>query len=84
MPNPKRRHSKARRDKRRAHDALRVPQTTLCPNCREPRMPHRVCPKCGYYKGRQVVQVEETYYNGPFVRIAPKSAIRGCAECDAD
>lgn len=60
MPNPKRRHSKARRDKRRAHDALRVPQTNLCPNCREPRMPHRVCPKCGYYKGREVIQVEQT------------------------
>jgi large subunit ribosomal protein L32 len=60
MPNPKRRHSKARRGKRRAHDALRVPQTTLCPNCQEPRMQHRVCPKCGYYKGREVVQVEQT------------------------
>ena len=35
MPNPKRRHSKARRGKRRAHDALRAPQTTLCPNCQE-------------------------------------------------
>ena len=52
--------SASRRNMRRAHDALRVPQTTLCPNCREPRLPHRVCPKCGYYKGRQVVQVEET------------------------
>ena len=60
MPNPKRRHSKARRGKRRAHDALRAPQTTLCPNCQEPRMQHRVCPKCGYYKDRQVVQVEQT------------------------
>ena len=52
MPNPKRRHSKSRRGKRRAHDALRVPQTVVCPNCQEPRMPHRVCPKCGFYKGR--------------------------------
>ncbi|HKG48351.1 MAG TPA: 50S ribosomal protein L32 [Pyrinomonadaceae bacterium] len=60
MPNPKRRHSKARRDKRRAHDALRAPQTNLCPNCREPRMPHRVCPKCGFYNGREVVQVEQS------------------------
>jgi len=39
MPNPKRRHSKARTGKRRAHDALRVPQTGTCPNCQEPRMP---------------------------------------------
>jgi large subunit ribosomal protein L32 len=59
MPNPKRRHSKARRGKRRAHDALRAPQTVLCPNCQEPRMQHRVCPKCGYYKGREIVQVEQ-------------------------
>jgi large subunit ribosomal protein L32 len=32
----------------------------LCPNCQEPRMQHRVCPKCGYYKGREIVQVEQT------------------------
>lgn len=59
MPNPKRRHSKARTRKRRAHDALRAPQTSLCPNCQEPRMSHRVCPKCGHYKGREVVKVEQ-------------------------
>ncbi len=57
MPNPKRRHSKARTGKRRAHDALRAPQTTVCPNCQEPRLPHRVCPKCGHYKGREIVRV---------------------------
>jgi len=59
MPNPKRRHSKSRRNKRRAHDALRTPSLSLCPNCQEPRLPHRVCPKCGYYKGRVVVRVEQ-------------------------
>lgn len=60
MPNPKRRHSKARRDKRRAHDALATPTLSLCPNCQEPKMPHRVCPSCGYYKGREVVETEQT------------------------
>ena len=59
MPNPKRRHSKARKNKRRAHDALRAPQTSLCPNCQEPRQPHRVCPKCGFYKNRQVIRIEQ-------------------------
>ena len=44
MPNPKRRHSKARRDKRRAHDALTPPALSDCPNCHEaeaaaPRLP---------------------------------------------
>jgi large subunit ribosomal protein L32 len=59
MPNPKRRHSRARRDKRRAHDALSRPAVSRCSNCDEARLPHRVCPHCGYYKGREVVEVTE-------------------------
>jgi large subunit ribosomal protein L32 len=59
MPNPKRRHSKARRDKRRAHDHLTAPGLSLCPNCHEPKLAHRVCPRCGHYKGKQVIGVEE-------------------------
>jgi large subunit ribosomal protein L32 len=55
MPNPKRRHSKARRDKRRAHDALTAPSMSECPNCHEAKLPHRVCPHCGYYKGKQAI-----------------------------
>jgi large subunit ribosomal protein L32 len=60
MPNPKRRHSKARRDRRRAHDALPQPATSTCPNCGEAKIPHRACAKCGYYRGRQVVEGTET------------------------
>jgi large subunit ribosomal protein L32 len=60
MPNPKRRHSKARRDKRRAHDALERPATSTCPNCGEVKMPHRACPKCGHYRGRQVIEGTES------------------------
>jgi len=58
MPNPKHRHSKARRDKRRAHDFLTAPSLSECPNCHEPKMPHRVCPHCGHYKGKEVVDVK--------------------------
>jgi large subunit ribosomal protein L32 len=60
MPNPKRRHSKARRDKRRTHDALSVPATSVCPACHEAKAPHRVCPHCGTYRGRQVIEVAKT------------------------
>jgi large subunit ribosomal protein L32 len=59
MPNPKRRHSKSRRDKRRAHDALEKKALSQCPNCHQPKNPHRVCPNCGYYKGTQVMEVKE-------------------------
>jgi len=58
MPNPKRRHSKARRDKRRAHDFLTAASLSECPNCHEPKMPHRVCPHCGHYKGKEVINVK--------------------------
>jgi large subunit ribosomal protein L32 len=59
MPNPKRRHSKSRRNKRRAHDFLAVPATSECPNCHQSKMPHRACPHCGYYAGREVIEVRE-------------------------
>lgn len=60
MPNPKHRHSKARRDRRRAHDHLQPPAQSECPSCHQPKLPHRVCPSCGMYQGRQVLSVEET------------------------
>ena len=59
MPNPKRRHSKARTGNRRAHDALSAPMMSECPNCKEKKMPHRACLKCGHYKGREVLAVKE-------------------------
>ncbi len=59
MPNPKRRHSKSRRNKRRAHDFLQARSPSECPNCHESKMPHRACPHCGYYAGREVIEVRE-------------------------
>ena len=58
MPNPKRRHSKARRDRRRTHDALTPPALSECPNCHQMRRPHHACPHCGRYKGREVIATE--------------------------
>ncbi len=58
MAVPKRRMSKARRDKRRANWKLTVPGMVECPQCHEVKLPHRACPHCGYYKNRAVVAVE--------------------------
>ncbi len=54
MPNPKRRHSKTRTSKRRTHDSLSAVTTGLCPQCKDAKAPHRICPHCGFYGGRQV------------------------------
>ncbi len=59
MATPKRKKSKAKRDKRRSHLALSAPGLYRCPNCDELTEPHRVCSHCGYYKGRSVIEVEE-------------------------
>jgi large subunit ribosomal protein L32 len=58
MQAPKRRTSKSKRDKRRAHDALRPVNVASCARCGEPTLPHRVCPRCGVYRGRQLVEAE--------------------------
>ncbi len=60
MPNPKRRHSKSRRDKRRTHYKASVPSFGKCPNCHNLKPNHAVCPDCGYYNGRVMVRTNET------------------------
>src|SRR5436305_1658634 len=57
MAVPKRRTSAAKRDKRRAHDALQAPHVIACPQCGEATHRHRACPHCGTYRGRKVVDV---------------------------
>lgn len=59
VPQPKRKHSKGRRDRRRAHDALIVENLVQCSNCGEMRRPHSVCPSCGHYQGREIISSEE-------------------------
>jgi large subunit ribosomal protein L32 len=59
MALPKRKHSKSRRDKRRsANSKLFAANLSICPQCRKLRLPHRVCPFCGYYNGKPVVILE--------------------------
>ncbi|HOC23390.1 MAG TPA: 50S ribosomal protein L32 [Anaerolineaceae bacterium] len=58
-PLPKRKSTSGRRDRRRAHDALKARNSVNCPNCGEPRLPHHVCPNCGYYQGREVLIISK-------------------------
>lgn len=55
MPHePKKRHSRARQGKRRAAIKLALPRLVICLNCKQSRLPHVVCPHCGFYKGQEI------------------------------
>lgn len=59
MANPTHRHSKARRDKRRANWKGTMPNLVICPECKEVKESHRVCFSCGSYNGRKVLEIIE-------------------------
>lgn len=60
MAVPKRKTSKQRKNKRRA-SSYRLNKATVveCPNCHEMKLPHRVCPSCGHYAGKEIVTEAE-------------------------
>src|SRR4029078_10430577 len=93
MPNPKHKHSRARRDKRRTQK-LRVtpPGMSVCPQCHELKLPHYTCLNCGTYKGKAVIQVEEVKTARPArirysseahsKRSGVQRAVAVCARCE--
>lgn len=59
MGTPKKKFSKSRRDKRAANWKVAPPAVEECPHCHRMKAPHRVCPNCGHYKDRTVIQFED-------------------------
>ncbi|MCI8385267.1 MAG: 50S ribosomal protein L32 [Acutalibacter sp.] len=60
MAVPKRKLSSARKNKRRSNVwKLQAPALAKCSQCGSFKSPHRVCPTCGYYNGRKVIEVEQ-------------------------
>lgn len=59
MAVPRKKVTRAKRDQRRAHDSLSSVGLTECSNCGELKLPHHICESCGYYRDREVIEVEE-------------------------
>ena len=60
MAVPKRKTSKAKTASRKAASMkMGAPGLSTCPQCHEPKLPHRVCPTCGFYDGKDVVNNAE-------------------------
>jgi len=60
MGVPRGKHTKSKRDKGRMHLFIKEPALVPCPKCGKPKRPHTICENCGYYKGREVVNVLES------------------------
>ena len=59
MATPKRKTSKAVTSSRKAANMKKTaPALSVCPQCHQPKLPHRVCPNCGYYDVNDVVNEE--------------------------
>jgi len=54
---PKQKRSKVRTRTRRSHHAKSLPNLSPCPQCKALRVPHRVCPECGFYRGRKILEL---------------------------
>jgi len=60
MALPKRKTSKSRCNMRKANYLKLDSQNhSKCPQCNEPKLPHRVCIHCGFYKGREIIPQDE-------------------------
>ena len=59
MAHPKRKISKMRRDKRRTHYKATLPTLAKCSNCGAAYKYHRICPECGFYRGKLAINKEE-------------------------
>lgn len=58
MALPKRRHSAQRGRKRRTHWKIKATNLIPCPQCKQLKIAHKVCLICGYYDGRQVIEIK--------------------------
>jgi large subunit ribosomal protein L32 len=58
MAVPKKKMSRSRTRQRKAAWKVSRPTMSTCPQCKATRLPHRACPNCGQYNGREVVEVE--------------------------
>jgi large subunit ribosomal protein L32 len=59
MAVPKRRTSKSRKRLRRGHHSAVSTLPQACSRCGSPKLPHRVCDSCGYYRGKKQIEVED-------------------------
>jgi large subunit ribosomal protein L32 len=59
MAEPKKRLTSSRSGSRQSHDAITLQNLRYCSHCKSKIVPHRVCPTCGYYKGKKMIELKD-------------------------
>lgn len=72
MPHPKKRTTKAARNQRRSHHALKEITLTKCEKCGKPVKPHHACANCGTYKKKEVIDILKRLPRKERVKIEKK------------
>jgi len=73
------RHTRSHTANRRSHHALKAPTLAVCKNCEANHRPHHMCLGCGYYNGRQVIDLEAKKTAREARMNAKREAIKGSA-----
>ncbi len=58
MAVPKRKTGRSKTNSRRSSHKLTASAVSVCPQCNQPKLPHRVCGECGYYNGKEIVETD--------------------------
>jgi large subunit ribosomal protein L32 len=74
------RHTRAHTGNRRSHHALEAATLSVCSNCEAKHRPHHMCLECGFYKGRQVIDLKKEKDARAARMLAKKEAVRGAQD----
>ncbi len=78
------RHTRAHTANRRSHHALKNPTLAVCSNCGSQHRPHHMCLECGYYKGRQVMDLKAQKEKRDARMQAKREAIKAQSSSEAE
>ena len=57
MAVPKQGHTRGKVGRSRMHKFIKPVHLNVCPKCKKPVLSHTVCLNCGFYKGKEVINV---------------------------
>jgi large subunit ribosomal protein L32 len=78
------RHTRAHTANRRSHHALKTPVLAVCSNCEAQHRPHHMCLSCGFYKGKQVMDLKAQKDKREARLQAKRESIKGMSASEAE